>query len=201
MSYDISTKIIVIGDTCVGKTALVESLVEKKFDPGNCCPTIGVEFRTIITKIGNKRVKGLIWDTAGQESYRSLINGYYRGCAAAIIVFDVTNAESFRNVEYWREEMRKNNPGKKVAEVLVANKTDKRNRVVDKEAIDYYCRMNDITCFETSARKHQNIQEFFNYLMRTVLVNNIETVSSSPGITIMDEKPNDDSVTWCKCFS
>ena len=201
MSYDISTKIIVIGDTCVGKTALVESLVEKKFDPGNCCPTIGVEFRTIITKIGNKRVKGLIWDTAGQESYRSLINGYYRGCAAAIIVFDVTNAESFRNVEYWRKEMRENNPGKKVAEVLVANKTDKRNRVVDKEAIDYYCRMNDITCFETSARKHQNIQEFFNYLMRTVLVNNIETVSSSPGITIMDEKPNDDSVTWCKCFS
>lgn len=199
MSYDKTAKIIIIGDTYSGKSALLESIVNNKFDPQQCCPTIGVEFNSTIVNVENIRVKALLWDTAGQESYRCLINGYYRGCSAAIIVFDVTNGQSFRNIDYWRKEIGRNNPGQPVVQVLVANKTDKPNRVIDKEMIEKYCSENDIEYFEASAKTHKNTRKLIYYVIKQIIDKNIKLKDPKINILRNESEVIPEPVSWCKC--
>ena len=185
MSYDLSAKIILIGDANSGKTALVESFAHNTFSPGNVCPTIGIEYESVIVKLCNKRIKAMIWDTAGQESFRSLIDGYYRKCAGAILTFDVSSKSSFDHLSFWLKEIKKHNSEKNLSIIVAANKIDKhKERVIYDDEIRAFCDEHKLQFLETSARTHHNTKLLFMTLINNILINNITAVGKSEGIKI-----------------
>lgn len=122
MSYTYLFKYIIIGDTSVGKSCMLMQLLDGQFRQRHEI-TIGVEFGSKLMKVKNTDLKLQIWDTAGQESFRSITRGYYRSAAAALLVYDITNVQSFKNVSKWLEEARMyGNPNLEV--ILVGNKSD-----------------------------------------------------------------------------
>ena len=129
---DYKIKIIVVGDSGVGKTNLINRFASDKFDT-NSKATIGVEFVYKTLKINKEIIKVEVWDTAGQERYRSITSSYYKGANGAIIVYDLTDEESFKNVESWMNEVIKK--GKQNMQfLLVGNKKDLINdRVVTEQ--------------------------------------------------------------------
>lgn len=191
-------KIIVLGDTNVGKTALIDALIKKKFDSDYHCSTIGVEFASKIVIMNGKDTKAYIWDTAGQESYRSLITNYYRDCQGAIIVFDVTDIKSFGNLKYWRDEVRKYNPGKHVEEIIIANKIDKtRERIVTEEMIEHFCSEEGIQYIETSAKQLLNTDKYFQILINNIAAKKIASLQYQNDV-VRTQEPLESSL--CKCW-
>lgn len=122
MNFEYIFKYIVIGDTNVGKSCIVLRFIEGVFkkDQEN---TIGVEFGTKEVEIEGKNVKLQIWDTAGQEAFKSITRSYYRAAAGALLVYDVTSEDSFENVKTWLDEAR-NNGNEEMVICLVGNKID-----------------------------------------------------------------------------
>lgn len=122
MSFDYSFKFIFVGDTAVGKTSILSQFLNGHFDTNHEI-TIGVEFGSKIVLVNRQNIKLQIWDTAGQEEFRSITRSYYRSSAAALVVYDVTRKDTFRSVKRWVEEVRSEGNGEIVL-VLIANKTD-----------------------------------------------------------------------------
>jgi Ras-related protein Rab-2A len=122
MNFEYIFKYIIIGDTNVGKSCLVMRFIEGVFnkDQEN---TIGVEFGAKETTINEKKVKLQIWDTAGQEAFKSITRSYYRAAAGALLVYDITNKDSFNNIKMWLQEAR-NNGNSEMSICLVGNKCD-----------------------------------------------------------------------------
>src|SRR5437870_2332915 len=98
-NYDYVFKIILIGDSGVGKSSILYRLSDDKFS--DVTSTIGVDYKTKIMNIDNKNIKLMIWDTAGQERFRAITSSYYRNVHGAILVYDITNRESFNNLHKW----------------------------------------------------------------------------------------------------
>lgn len=122
MSFDYSFKFISVGDTAVGKTSILNRFLTGAFDNHHEL-TIGVEFGSKIITVNRYRIKLQVWDTAGQEEFRSITRSYYRASAVALVVYDVTRKETFRNARRWIDEIRAEaNPS--VVLVLIANKID-----------------------------------------------------------------------------
>ena len=121
-SYSYLFKYIVIGDTSVGKSCLLLQFLEKKFKFDHDT-TIGVEFGSKIITVKDKHIKLQIWDTAGQETFKSITRSYYRGSIGVILVYDITNRDSFNNISKWLDET-KSYANDKITVMLVANKTD-----------------------------------------------------------------------------
>jgi small GTP-binding protein len=183
MSHDYSAKIIILGDAFSGKTAIVESAINKTFTSEEGCPTIGVEYNSIVVQVCNKRVKAMIWDTAGQESYRSVVSAYYRGCAGAVIVFDVTSKKSFDNVSYWLKQLKEQNAGRSLAIILAANKVDqKEKRLITNDMITHFCQDKELQYLETSARNHKNTYLLFTQIINNILINNMSEIKENKGI-------------------
>jgi Ras-related protein Rab-2A len=105
MSFDYAIKFILVGDTAVGKTSILNRFLTGSFDY-NHEMTIGVEFGSKILTVNKQRIKLQVWDTAGQEEFRSITRSYYRSSAAALVVYDVSRRETFRSVRRWIEEVR-----------------------------------------------------------------------------------------------
>jgi small GTP-binding protein len=120
--YDLLLKIVLLGDSGVGKSNLLLRFVKDDFQP-HSRPTIGVEFATHSVQVHGKRVKAQIWDTAGQERYRAITSAYYRGAVGALLVYDVTSARSFSSIQRWLAELRSHAAGFMVLG-LVGNKID-----------------------------------------------------------------------------
>ena len=160
-------KIIVVGDSGVGKTNLINRFATDKFDT-NSKATIGVEFVYKTLKIGKEVIKVEVWDTAGQERYRSITSSYYKGARGAIIVYDITNDDSFHNVESWMNEVVKK--GKKdIQFLLLGNKSDLVNdRLVSEEKGIEKARELNMRLFEASALDKTNVNEAFNYLIKEI---------------------------------
>ena len=162
MSKVFSKKIVLLGDTAVGKTSLCARLVNGTFDSFSE-PTIGAAFLTKTVQTGDITHRLEIWDTAGQERYKALAPMYYRGATAALIVYDVTNEESFQGAKTWIEELR--GQGKpNVVIILVGNKydllEDSNKREVD--VADYLNENNDrIHFYQASCKTGKNINEIF----------------------------------------
>ena len=164
---DYKIKIIVVGDSGVGKTNLINRFASDKFDT-NSKSTIGVEFVYKTLKINKEIIKVEVWDTAGQERYRSITSSYYKGANGAIIVYDITDEDSFKNVESWMNEVIKK--GKQNMQfLLVGNKKDLINdRVVsEQKGIDKAKELN-INLFEASALEKNNVNEAFNFLIKEI---------------------------------
>lgn len=166
--FDCLVKFIIIGDSGTGKTCLLRQFLDSKF-PRTSTHTLGVEFGCKKLTIGDKKVKIQIWDTAGQERFRSVTRSYYRGSAAALVVYDVTRPETFSHVKDWLADARGlASPG--IAIAVVGNKADlKSERGVTREEAEVFGKEHHVPVTETSALTGQNVENVFTTLAETVL--------------------------------
>ncbi|XP_030638946.1 RAB33B, member RAS oncogene family a [Chanos chanos] len=146
-------KIIVIGDSGVGKTCLTYRFCAGKF-PDKTEATIGVDFREKVIEIDGEKIKVQLWDTAGQERFRkSMVQHYYRNVHAVVFVYDVTSAASFRSLPAWIEECRQHALGQEVPRILVGNKCDLRHAAqVSTDVAQQFADAHSMPLFETSAK-------------------------------------------------
>jgi Ras-related protein Rab-2A len=160
MSYSYLFKYIVIGDTGVGKSCLLLQFTDKRFQPVHEL-TIGVEFGARMVNIDSKPIKLQIWDTAGQESFRSITRAYYRGAAGALLVYDVTRRETFEHLAKWLEEARQY-ASPTMTIMLVGNKSDlSSHREVKFEEGQRFAQENGLIFIETSAKTADNVEKAF----------------------------------------
>ena len=166
-NYDLLYKIIIIGDTCVGKSNILSRYLKNEFKEDSKS-TVGVELGTKFLKIKGTGAKVQIWDTAGQERYRSITSSYYKGSHGCFIVYDITNEISFDNVEKWYEQAQKE-ASKDVSVILVGNKCDLENeRKVPKEKGEEKAKSFNCPFFETSALSKVNIDDIFNEMVNNI---------------------------------
>ena len=168
--YDHLFKLLIIGESGVGKTCLLLRFTDDSFT-ANHLTTIGIDFKIKIINLENKLIKLQIWDTAGQERFRTITKTYYKGAHGIILTYDVTDANSFKNIRNWIKQIEAN-AQTSVKKFLIGNKCDKPDRVVTKEegkklADDY-----NMSFFETSAKTNQNVTEVFNFLTKEILESN-----------------------------
>ncbi len=159
--YDLSFKVIVIGDSGVGKSCLTNKATNNIFEE-NYNATVGFEFFTLNLKMFNKIIKLQIWDTCGQELYRSLITNFYRNSSLAIIVYAINSEPSFESIDMWLKELRTHsNPDAKV--FLIGNKIDlEKDRKITKEKGEKFKELNNLDLFmEASAKSGINAQNIF----------------------------------------
>ena len=177
--YDYIFKLVLIGDTCVGKSCILVRFSDDIFDD-NYVTTIGVDFRFKTMAIKNKIVKIQIWDTAGQERYRSITTAYYRGAAAIIICCDCTNRESFDNIKNWIEEISKYTDNDSVDKIVFLNKCDlNEERCIKKEEIEQSEKENGIKILEVSAKTGEGIDAGFEYIINKLIDKNTQKDSNT----------------------
>jgi Ras-related protein Rab-1A len=165
--YNYASKVLVIGDSGCGKSALIIRYCDNEFSE-SYFNTIGVDFKMKTKEINNIKIKINIWDTAGQEKFRSLVSSYYRNADIVILTFDLTNIQSFRNIEYWYNEIDFVNQHNKFI-YLVGTKCDNINNiVVDKDEIDAFSKKYDIKYYDTSAKKNINISDLFDNVFEEI---------------------------------
>ena len=160
-SFDLSFKIIIVGDSGVGKSCLSIKATRNYFEDFYS-PTVGFEFLTFNVKVDEKIVKLQIWDTCGQEVYRSLISSFYRSASLAIIVYSIENADSFNNIEKWLNDIKtQSNPDVKI--FLIGNKADLEDkRKITKATGEKFCQDHQISFFaETSEKTGFNVENVF----------------------------------------
>ena len=160
LSFNYLLKYIIIGDSSVGKSNILLRYVHNSFNP-EFLTTIGVEFGAKNIEINKKIFRIQIWDTAGQENFRSITRAYYKNSVCALIVYDITNRSSFENIISWIEDCKGQSP-KSIFIILVGNKNDLENeRQVSYEEGLEFAKNNNIVFFETSAKTGKNISELF----------------------------------------
>ena len=170
-SYDLLFKLILIGDSCVGKSNILLKYLKNEFDP-NSRATVGVEFGTKNIIINNKKIKIQIWDTAGQERYRSITSAYYKGAKGALIVYDITRKCTFDNIDKWISDL-KLNGDKNICIVILGNKSDLDDkREVSKDDGIKKSEMYKTAFLETSALNGDNIGKAFDEIIDQIIQNN-----------------------------
>eukprot|EP01111_Echinosteliopsis_oligospora_P010423 TRINITY_DN3234_c0_g1_i1.p1 TRINITY_DN3234_c0_g1~~TRINITY_DN3234_c0_g1_i1.p1 ORF type:complete len:202 (+),score=31.49 TRINITY_DN3234_c0_g1_i1:111-716(+) len=165
MSRRTLLKVILLGDSGVGKTSLMERFINRNFTQGYKA-TIGADFFTKELEVDNKLVTLQIWDTAGQERFQSLGNSFYRGADCCVLVYDVTISKTFDDVETWRNEFLLQShlvDGDSFPFVLIGNKIDQESeRATTRKAVQTWCHANgDIPYLETSAKDATNVEKAF----------------------------------------
>jgi Ras-related protein Rab-2A len=167
MSYSYLFKYIIIGDTGVGKSCLLLQFTDKRFRHDHDL-TIGVEFGSRMIRIEDKDIKLQIWDTAGQESFRSITRSYYRGAAGALLVYDITRRDTFTHLSNWLQDARENGNADMVI-TLVANKTDlDSRRTVTTEEGQKFARDNGLIFVEASAKNSTNVEQAFEQTAQAI---------------------------------
>ena len=157
-------KIIIVGDSSVGKSNLILQYTENRFNEGHN-PTLGLDFLAKKVKVNDLMFMCQIWDTAGQENFRSITRTYYKDCTCAIIVFDITSRRSFNSVQSWFNDIN-DNCTKNTLVVLVGNKVDldSKRQVLYEDAVNYANSVG-LQYFETSAKNGHNVQKLFDGLV------------------------------------
>eukprot|EP00727_Mastigamoeba_balamuthi_P008282 m51a1_g4076 putative gtp-binding protein ypt3 (224) ;mRNA; f:767805-768684 len=165
-SYDVLLKLVLIGDSGVGKSNLLSRFSHNEFNLESKT-TVGVEFATRTLEIGDSVVKAQVWDTAGQERFRAIASAYYRGSHGALLVYSVTSRQTFQNVGVWLREIKENAPGAVV--MLVGNKSDLRHlREVKTEEGRGLAEKNGLLFIETSAYDASNVNISFENLLHAI---------------------------------
>ena len=167
--YDYIFKIVLVGDTSVGKSCILVRFSDDVFSD-NYITTIGVDFRFKTMVVDNKVAKIQIWDTAGQERYRSITTTYYRGASAIIICCDVTCHDSFNNLNNWIDEITKYTDAD-ISKLVLVNKCDLANeeRQIEKKEIEEFENKNNIKVMEVSAKTGEGIDGAFRYLVEKLI--------------------------------
>ena len=165
---DYSFKFIVIGNAFVGKSNIIYRFTQGKFEE-KYKMTINLEFSFKNLKINDKIYRIQLWDTAGQEEFQSISRGYYKSGVCALVVYDITNRDSFNNIGTWVEECKNNGPTT-ISLVLVGNKTDLEDkRQITYEEGEEFANRNNMQFFETSALNGNNIDKLFNDTVENII--------------------------------
>ena len=200
--YDMILKIVLIGDSSVGKTNLMNKYIKNEFREDTKA-TVGVEFGSKVYVIENHRIKAQIWDTAGQERYRSIANTYYKGAKGAFIVYDITRKETFDSVDRWANDL-KTECDKNITIILIGNKNDLENqRQVTKEQGEEKAKAFQLGFFEMSALTGDNLEKGFNALISEIYENNKNEFKNNDYLNLGDAveeiKLKNDSENEKKC--
>ncbi|KAL4488790.1 hypothetical protein ABPG72_016443 [Tetrahymena utriculariae] len=189
--YDYLFKFIMIGDTGVGKSCMLLRFVDDRFRE-DYDATIGVEFGSKIIEVANLAIKIQIWDTAGQESFRSITRSYYKGAIGAVVVFDITKRSSFDNLPKWLHDIKEQ--GKEDTFVLiVGNKFDQMlHRKVSQQEASEFAEQQGYNYVEVSAKSGDNVNKIFNTMAQEILSkiqqNLIDFTNESSGIKVGSKK-------------
>lgn len=160
LPYKYLFKYIIVGDTAVGKSCLLLQFTDKRFQPVHDL-TIGVEFGSRVITVDNHQIKLQIWDTAGQEKFRSITRSYYRGAAGALLVYDITRRETFEHLTTWLEDCRKYS-NQNIIIMLIGNKMDlDSKRAVTTQEGEDFARKHGLSFLETSAKTADNVEQAF----------------------------------------
>jgi Ras-related protein Rab-1A len=195
--YDYLFKLLIIGDSGVGKSSLMNRFSDNIFNE-TFINTIGVDFKIRTINMDGKVIKLQIWDTAGQERFRTIVSSYYRGAHGIMVVFDITNKESFENIPMWCEEIKKYASGS-VKKILIGNKSDFESRrqiayseakeLADSLSMDY---------IETSAKTALNVEKAF-YDLAILLQNNMVVNNNKTEINVVKPVDLDKSLNKSNC--
>ncbi|TBU29338.1 GTP-binding protein ypt1 [Dichomitus squalens] len=202
--YDYLFKLLLIGDSGVGKSCLLLRFAEDAFTD-SYLSTIGVDFKIRTIELEGRTVKLQIWDTAGQERFRTIAAAYYRGAHGIIMVYDVTDGETFSNVKGWMQEIERY-ASEGVKKLIIGNKSD----LVEKKVVEYslakdFADTLSIPFIETSAKNSTNVEEAFSLLAKTIkdevdsqpeeASNGTKTSSVTPGRSLN----GDEDAGACSC--
>lgn len=165
--YDYLYKIVIVGDSGVGKTNLLTMLTRNEFMKDSNT-TIGVEFSTKTFYLKNEIIKAQIWDTAGQERYRAITSAYYRGTVGALIVYDITKRITLKNsINHWLKQLRDYSPDDLII-MLIGNKSDLEQREVLTSQGEMKAKENNLLFLETSALTGHNVNKAFEKLIKII---------------------------------
>ena len=165
--YDMIFKIILIGDSSVGKTNIMNKYLKNQFKEDSRA-TVGVEFGSRQFEIENRKIKAQIWDTAGQERYRAVTSAYYKGAKGAFIVYDVTRKETFDSVNRWISDIL-TTCDKNLTIILIGNKSDLEDqRQISKQQGEEKAKTYQLAFLETSALSGENLEKAFNMLINEI---------------------------------
>mmetsp|Transcript_2318 Transcript_2318/g.1661 ORF Transcript_2318/g.1661 Transcript_2318/m.1661 type:complete len:219 (-) Transcript_2318:48-704(-) len=165
--YDYLFKVVLIGDSGVGKSNLLSRFTRNEFNLESKS-TIGVEFATKSIQVDGKTIKAQIWDTAGQERYRAITSAYYRGAVGALLVYDISKQSTFENVDRWLKEL-KDHAESNIVIMLVGNKSDlKHKRAVATEDAMAFAERNNLAFIETSALDSTGVDEAFRQILTEI---------------------------------
>ena len=164
---DKSYKILLLGDSAVGKTCFLKRYIDDTFQDVYLS-TIGFDYKYKCTTLKDgKNIRMQIWDTAGQERFRTIARSYYKGAHGIILIYDVTNQKSFDNIKKWLAQI-KEEASSKVCVLLVANKIDIEKREVTKEEGETLANNYNLDIYESSAKDNINVSEVFQDLAETI---------------------------------
>ena len=162
-----SFKILLLGDSSVGKTCFLKRYIDDTFQDVYLS-TIGFDYKyKCITLKEGKNIKLQIWDTAGQERFRTIAKSYYKGAHGIILMYDVTDQKSFDSIKKWLEQIKEEAPNK-VSVLLVANKIDIEKRIITKEDGENIAKSYDLDIYESSAKDNINVSEAFEDLAEKI---------------------------------
>uniref|UniRef100_A0A8B9YNS6 small monomeric GTPase n=1 Tax=Bos mutus grunniens TaxID=30521 RepID=A0A8B9YNS6_BOSMU len=165
--YDYLFKVVLIGDSGVGKSNLLSRFTRNEFNLESKS-TIGVEFATRSIQVDGKTIKAQIWDTAGQERYRAITSAYYRGAVGALLVYDIAKHLTYENVERWLKELR-DHADSNIVIMLVGNKSDLRHlRAVPTDEARAFAEKNGLSFIETSALDSTNVEAAFQTILTEI---------------------------------
>ena len=169
--FELSLKIITLGESGAGKTKLIMRYKDKTYQDINVS-TVGIEFQYKIITYNNRPIKLVIYDTSGQEKFRTIVSNYYKNTDGVILVYDISSKKSFSKIQYWVDEIRNNSNNDNNTYVLFGNKSDLENeRQVTYEEGKEYADKNKLEFMEGSAKSGQNIKELFILLVQKIMKN------------------------------
>ena len=170
MNYDKKCQLLIIGDSTVGKTSILTRYTTREFNQ-NYLATVGFDFFKKDEVFNGETIRIKIWDTAGQERYKALTQGYFRNAEGIMIVFDVSNLDTFENLKYWIESIKTHINIEKdhIPTIIIGNKIDIFEREVSREDGEKFAKKQNFEYIETSAKSGKGIDECIRFLIKKVL--------------------------------
>lgn len=184
-AYDYLFKLLLIGDTGVGKTCVLFRFSDDAFN-ATFISTIGIDFKIRTIELDGKKIKLQIWDTAGQERFRTITTAYYRGAMGILLVYDVTNEKTFDNIKTWIRNI-ETHASEDVEKMIIGNKCDNHEkRTISKAAGEALAAEYKVEFLETSAKANINVEEAFVKIARAI---KSKMDNRTTGVTNNNQKP------------
>jgi small GTP-binding protein len=197
-TYDLLYRLVLIGDSGVGKTALLLRYADNMFNT-SFITTIGIDFRIKTLDVDGKRVKLQIWDTAGQEQFHSVASSYYRNAHGIMLIYDITSAESFIHISKWVGNISSNAPTN-VKQVLIGNKSDmeENRRVIEKNRGRTLAEELNMPFLETSAKTDTNVDVAFEVITQLIMEGNMEKEEVNDVVDLKGDVANNKKTRCCR---
>ncbi|KXN73795.1 hypothetical protein CONCODRAFT_77179 [Conidiobolus coronatus NRRL 28638] len=196
-------KLLLIGNSNVGKSSFLLRFTDDTFlPPEETSATIGVDFKVKMLELEGKKYKLTIWDTAGQERFRTLTSSYYRGAQGVVLVYDVTNRDTFTSLDNWFEELDKYCPSKDVVKMIVGNKVDMDStRVVSLQEGLNYAKKRQALFIECSAKTKLGVQQAIEELVQKIIDTPVlwQKQPTQSTVQVSDQYDSDSYYSSCPC--